>query len=1339
LFFILLQTILSVCYSKDEKSLINYEKQKAKVDLLNEQSVKYLQTDFPKAIITAQSALKIAMDINYPKGEADALFNSANSTASQSSVTQDMAILKKALKIYRKINEHSKIAKILNRISLHYYHLQNYTKSYNYSTDALKIYEKLSDELGIADSYLMIGKIYNVWNMTNNAKEALGMSKQLYYNSFYYKGIADVLIQQGNLASQLGDKQLAKKCYTNAIYLYKKSDCPTGLSDSYNVMSTYYSDYELNMLKSYHFMDKAIKISENIKDSSRLASFLTHKSHLYSLDNNHKASLQYDLRALEIRKKLKQQLAVGSSYINLGSNYISLKDYTRAEKNILEGFRISKKGGIIFFSRRAAIMLNKLYTETNQHDKALLYLDSAYKLTLIINQEEKQHQKSLVDAERKLRIEEHKISLLENKRNTSFRNMLWIIILLGASSSILFFYLYSSKKKDNQKLRIQSKELEASELRYRNLIDTATDLIYSIDAKGRFLSLNSAFETITGYAVKDFLGKEFAPLIHKDDLEKANETFYKTLKGEPLEPYVLRILIKNGDYLYGEFTSKELVQDGKIVSGFGIARDITTKIIAEEALKASEERYRVFINSTDDMAFLKDDKFRYLIVNNPYVEFFAKPEQYILGKTDFELMPPDAAENCNKTDQLAAKSNTIVVNEEEAFGKIYETHKFRVTLGDGSYGIGGYIRDITERKQAEADLKKSEALYSTLIGNMNEGLMHVDNEDIILFVNKKICEIFGYVEEELIGKTGNDIIIFSEDKFVVLEHNKNRLEKIAELYEVRGVKKSGEIIWLNISGSPILDEQGKTIGSVGLISDITDRKKAEEQLKNEKRFSDFLIESLPGLFYMFDSQLKPVRWNKNKMEFLGLNTENMQNHNILDSIADEDKAKLISSIEKTMTIGEDQDIIKIIKHDGDVFSYHLTGKRLITDSGAFLMGVGIDVTDRVKIENELITAKIKAEESERLKSSFLANMSHELRTPMVGILGFSQLLADVENLEKAKEMGEVINSSGKRLMETLNLILDLARIEAGESEVEIYEIDLMNSINEVIIVFDVIAKTKNIVLKSYSDFENYIIYTSPKIITSVLNNLINNAVKFTNAGSIIVTLENEILNGQTSAIIKVADTGIGIEKKDLANIFDEFRQASEGLGRSHEGTGLGLTLCKKYVEMLGGNISVESNLGVGTVFTIRIPDMNTSSVDESIDIMQSEPKLSIKAPQSPKDFNCRILVVDDDQTSVYLVERILGNQFFIDSVNNSVDAIEKVKENQYALILMDINLGKSKNGLYATGEIRKLENYRNIPIIAMTAYAMIGDKEEFISKGCTGYISKPYTKEQLFNLILEFI
>lgn len=246
---------------------------------------------------------------------------------------------------------------------------------------------------------------------------------------------------------------------------------------------------------------------------------------------------------------------------------------------------------------------------------------------------------------------------------------------------------------------------------------------------------------------------------------------------------------------------------------------------------------------------------------------------------------------------------------------------------------------------------------------------------------------------------------------------------------------------------------------------------------------------------------------------------------------------------------------------------------------------------------QLIDSKKNAEEMYKLKSSFLANMSHELRTPLVGILGFSELLTTTDDLSKVKEFSGFINFSGKRLMETLNLILDLSRIEAGETKLNFEEIDIVEKIHETINLFSVNAKSKNLNLSFESNLRQLTIISDSKAIDSILNNLINNAIKFTSDGDVRIQLHQTVKSGKNWIVIDVIDTGIGIVEKDLDMIFKEFRQASEGLSRSFDGTGLGLSVTKKYVILLGGSISVKSALGEGSNFTVKLPVENTHSLE----------------------------------------------------------------------------------------------------------------------------------------------
>jgi signal transduction histidine kinase len=265
---------------------------------------------------------------------------------------------------------------------------------------------------------------------------------------------------------------------------------------------------------------------------------------------------------------------------------------------------------------------------------------------------------------------------------------------------------------------------------------------------------------------------------------------------------------------------------------------------------------------------------------------------------------------------------------------------------------------------------------------------------------------------------------------------------------------------------------------------------------------------------------------------------------------------------------------------------------MIDEKGRMTHYVAIkeDISQRKEMERMLIEAKEKAEEMNRLKSNFLANMSHELRTPMIGILGYSELLkSELNDNPELLELASVINRAGNRLMETLNLILDLSRIESGNLEVSIDLVELNTLVSECIQLFEENAKQKNLFIKNNFTVNHITTSTDTRLLALAVNNLINNAIKFTNSGGITVEVKTFSQSSKDFAVISVQDTGIGIPEDKQSIIFDEFRQVSEGYSRSFEGTGLGLTLTKKAVEILNGSISFESEPGIGSTFSITIP------------------------------------------------------------------------------------------------------------------------------------------------------
>lgn len=261
------------------------------------------------------------------------------------------------------------------------------------------------------------------------------------------------------------------------------------------------------------------------------------------------------------------------------------------------------------------------------------------------------------------------------------------------------------------------------------------------------------------------------------------------------------------------------------------------------------------------------------------------------------------------------------------------------------------------------------------------------------------------------------------------------------------------------------------------------------------------------------------------------------------------------------------------------------------DNGALIGSLGIlmDITQRKEMVQELITAKNKAEEMNKVKSSFLSNMSHELRTPLISILGFSEILADeLENPDYIK-MVNSIAFAGERLKRTLNTILDLSKVEANEIVLLIEEQNVVELVQNNAIMFLGPAQKKGLYLNVVALHTNLTANIDKRIFLEILNNLLSNAIIYTETGGITVEIGQEKVNGKDWLCVSVADTGKGVDKKDFGLIFEEFRQVSEGFSRTHEGTGLGLTLVKKYVDLMGGVITLESELGVGSTFTVKVP------------------------------------------------------------------------------------------------------------------------------------------------------
>ncbi|WP_192821173.1 response regulator [Rufibacter sp. LB8] len=406
-----------------------------------------------------------------------------------------------------------------------------------------------------------------------------------------------------------------------------------------------------------------------------------------------------------------------------------------------------------------------------------------------------------------------------------------------------------------------------------------------------------------------------------------------------------------------------------------------------------------------------------------------------------------------------------------------------------------------------------------------------------------------------------------------------------------------------------------------------------------------------------------------------------------------------------------------------------------------VIGVGYDITSRVKSEEELKKAKDEALSMAQVKEQFLANMSHEIRTPMNGILGLTEVLSKTNLNDQQREYLKAINTSANNLMVIINDLLDFSKIEAGKITLEIIPFDLRQLIKQLLDILDIRAKERKNSLKLLLDDDiPQFVEGDPFRLSQILNNLIGNAIKFTENGTIKLSVEVlSAQDGQFELEFTVRDSGIGIQKENLETIFEKFTQGSNDTTRKFGGTGLGLSIAKELIEVQGGSISVQSEAGVGSTFTFALPFKKVTQ--------QPEPVSATDQPSPPAQTgkyhhlrHARLLLAEDNPINQMLVQKVLGDQEIkLEVVNNGLEAVEILEQQPFDLVLMDMQMPEM-DGYEAMRHIRQQQApLKNIPIIALTAHASQGEADRCLDAGADSYVSKPFQAETLLNEIARFL
>ncbi|MEI8004990.1 MAG: PAS domain S-box protein [Bacteroidota bacterium] len=647
-------------------------------------------------------------------------------------------------------------------------------------------------------------------------------------------------------------------------------------------------------------------------------------------------------------------------------------------------------------------------------------------------------------------------------------------------------------------------------------------------------------------------------------------------------------------------------------------------------------------------------------------------------------------------------------------------------------------RDMSDIRFKEKALKDSEERHKELVENIGEGIGVVDLNERFTYVNPAASEIFGLSASKLVGQKLLTFIHPSSHN-EILRQTHNRILGQKSIYEVEVLRLDGERRWIIVTATPQYDSKGAFYGTFGIFRDITKNKLAEARIRESEERLSAIVDLTNDYIWEIDPEWRYTYVSSKVFDILGYRPEDVLGKSPFAFMLPEDAERAKTEIRKMVHEFKALNLItnRAMHHDGHVIYLESSGIPLFDANGKYVgyRGADRDVTLRKSFENQLIISKEKAEESDRLKSSILANVSHELRTPLNGILGFAEILKNELKETEQELMADNIHSSGRRLMGTLNSLITLSQLVAGKVSLVIRPVFLKESISAVIRSLEPLAKEKNLAITLNAD-PSVSVNTDEQLFKQLCRQILDNAIKFTEHGGITVEVSTEKAGYEGYVIVSIIDSGIGIEKDYHDLIFQEFRQVSEGFGRKYQGSGIGLTICKKSIDLLEGKITIDSSSGKGSAFHIWLPNKK--------EVTANKPDVQITTPApGPKPVTTSdlpsVLLVEDNLVNKELTEFFLRKVCKVDYAADGNTAIEKVRAKKYEAILMDINLGYGINGIEATKEIKKVPGYNDIPIIAVTGYTMSGDKDMLIAQGCTHYLAKPFDQASILEVMMDVL